>query len=194
MVSTRGVHISISCTVELVSVYLLFWCYASSVNTCLEVEQYSVVIWSSLLQETFLRRYMFQRIHIQEEESFVRISSLYADRWTLCFSTIIVEGASLRSNIITYCMWLSCVYLIYNNILLEISGSHSNIISDSYIFHYGNELVSRTGKRKFVTSLQRITIKSTPLPGVSKSCILYQQHYCTVLKQCVSAKLQHGTR
>jgi len=28
--------------------------------------------------------------------------------------------------------------------LLEISGSHSNIISDSYIFHYGNELVSRT--------------------------------------------------
>jgi len=39
--------------------------------------------------------------------------------------------------------------------LLEISGSHSNIISDSYIFHYGNELVSRTGNkeiRHFVTT------------------------------------------
>jgi len=52
-----SVHISISCTVELVSVYLLFWCYASSVNTCLEVEQYSVVIWSSLLQ-VFWRRFL----------------------------------------------------------------------------------------------------------------------------------------
>jgi len=47
--------------------------------------------------------------------------------------------------------------------LLEISGSHSNIISDSYVFHYSNELVSLTGNREFVTSLQRITIKSTPL-------------------------------
>jgi len=39
--------------------------------------------------------------------------------------------------------------------LLEISGSHSNIISDSYVFHYGNELVSRTGSRgvrHFVTA------------------------------------------
>jgi len=39
--------------------------------------------------------------------------------------------------------------------LLEISGSHSNIISDSYIIHYGNELVSRTGNkeiRHFVTT------------------------------------------
>jgi len=39
--------------------------------------------------------------------------------------------------------------------LLEISGSHSNIISDSYVFHYGNELVSRTGNkeiRHFVTT------------------------------------------
>jgi len=52
-------------------------------------------------------------------------------------------------------MWLSCVYLIYNNILLEISGSHSNIISDSYIIHYGNELVSSTGNKEihhFVTT------------------------------------------
>jgi len=51
-------------------------------------------------------------------------------------------------------MRLSCAYLIYNNILLEISGSHLNIISDSYIFHYGNELVSHTGNkeiRHFVT-------------------------------------------
>jgi len=42
-----------------------------------------------------------------------------------------------------------------NYILLEISGSHPNIISDSYIFHYGNELVSRTGNkeiRHFVTT------------------------------------------
>ena len=45
-------------------------------------------------------------------------------------------------------MWLSCVYLIYNYILLEISGSHSNIISDSYVFHYSNELVSRTGNKE----------------------------------------------
>jgi len=39
--------------------------------------------------------------------------------------------------------------------LLEISGSHSNIISDSYIFYYGNELVSHTGNkeiRHFVTT------------------------------------------
>jgi len=38
--------------------------------------------------------------------------------------------------------------------LLEISGSHSNIISDSYVSHYGNELVSRTGNkgiRHFIT-------------------------------------------
>ena len=44
---------------------------------------------------------------------------------------------------------------IYNYILLEFSGSHSNIISDSYIFHYGNELVSRTVNkeiRHFVTT------------------------------------------
>ena len=85
------------------------------------------------------------------------------------FSTIIVEGASLRSNIINYCMSLSCVYLIYNNILLEISGSHSNIISDSYIFHYGNELVSRTGNkeiRHFVTTNydQKYPLCTTILP------------------------------
>jgi len=39
--------------------------------------------------------------------------------------------------------------------LLEISGSHSNIISDSYACHCGNELVSRTGNkgiRHFVTT------------------------------------------
>ena len=38
---------------------------------------------------------------------------------------------------------------------MEISGSHSNIISDSYVFHYGNELVSHTGNkeiRHFVTT------------------------------------------
>ena len=42
-----------------------------------------------------------------------------------------------------------------NYILLEISGSHSNIISDSYVFHYGNELVSRTGNKEichFITT------------------------------------------
>jgi len=69
VVSTRSVHVSISCTVELVSIYLLFWWYVSSVNVCLEVEQYSVVIRSSLLQETFLRSYTFSRIHIQGKES-----------------------------------------------------------------------------------------------------------------------------
>ena len=39
--------------------------------------------------------------------------------------------------------------------MLEISGSHSNIISDSYVFHYGNEVVSCTGNkeiRRFVTT------------------------------------------
>jgi len=56
-----------------------------------------------------------------------------------------------------------CIFNI-NYILLEISGSHSNIISDSYVFHYGNELVfPALGIRKFVTLLQRISIKSTPL-------------------------------
>jgi len=47
-----------------------------------------------------------------------------------------------------------CIFNI-NYILLEISGSHSNIISDSYVFHYGNELVSCTGNkeiRHFVTT------------------------------------------
>jgi len=37
---------------------------------------------------------------------------------------------------------------------LEISGSHSNIIS-GYVFHYGNELVSRTENKEichFVTT------------------------------------------
>ena len=51
-------------------------------------------------------------------------------------------------------MIILCI-LIYNYILLEISGSHSNIFSDSYVFHYGNELVSRTGNkeiRHFVTT------------------------------------------
>jgi len=69
VLSTRSVHISISCIIELVSIYLLFWWYASSVNICLEVEQYFVVIRSSLLQETFLRSYIFSRIHIQGKES-----------------------------------------------------------------------------------------------------------------------------
>ena len=39
--------------------------------------------------------------------------------------------------------------------MLEISGSHSNIISDSYVFRYDNELVSYTGNkeiRHFVTT------------------------------------------
>ena len=43
-------------------------------------------------------------------------------------------------------MIILCIFNI-NYILLEISGSHSNIISDSYVFHYGNELVSRTGNK-----------------------------------------------
>ena len=54
-----------------------------------------------------------------------------------------------------FCLKSATVYLIYNYILLEISGSHSNIISDSYVFHDGNELVSRTGNkeiRHFVTT------------------------------------------
>ena len=51
-------------------------------------------------------------------------------------------------------MIILCIFNI-NYILLEISGSHSNIISDSYVFHYGNELVSRTGNKEvryFVTT------------------------------------------
>ena len=51
-------------------------------------------------------------------------------------------------------MIILCIFNI-NYILLEISGSHSNIISDSYVFRYGNELVSRTGNkgiRHFVTT------------------------------------------
>ena len=51
-------------------------------------------------------------------------------------------------------MIILCIFNI-NYILLEISGSYSNIISDSYVFHYGNELVSRTGNkgiRHFVTT------------------------------------------
>ena len=51
-------------------------------------------------------------------------------------------------------MIILCIFNI-NYILLEISGSLSNIISDSYVFHDGNELVSRTGNkeiRHFVTT------------------------------------------
>ena len=51
-------------------------------------------------------------------------------------------------------MIILCIFNI-NYILLEISGSHSDIISDSYVFHYGNELASRTGNkeiRHFVTT------------------------------------------
>ena len=51
-------------------------------------------------------------------------------------------------------MIILCIFNI-NYILLEISGSHSNIISDSYVFHYGNKLVSRTGNkeiRHFITT------------------------------------------
>ena len=51
-------------------------------------------------------------------------------------------------------MIILCIFNI-NYILLEISGSHSNIISDSYVFHYDNELASRTGNkeiRHFVTT------------------------------------------
>ena len=51
-------------------------------------------------------------------------------------------------------MIILCIFNI-NYILLKIFGSHSNIISDSYVFHYGNELVFRTGNkgiRHFVTT------------------------------------------
>ena len=54
--------------------------------------------------------------------------------------------------------------------MLEISGSHSNFISDNYVFHYGNELVSRTGNkeiRHFVTTNydQKLQIgRLTPIP------------------------------
>jgi len=67
---------------------------------------------------------------------------------------------------------------MYNNILLETSGSHSNIISDRYIFHYGNELVSRTGNkeiRHFVTTNydQKYPFAVAPcrMVGVSASVI-----------------------
>ena len=79
-------------------------------------------------------------------------------------------------------MWLSCVYLIYNYILLEISGSHSNIISDSYGFHYGNELVSRTGNkeiRHFVTTNydQKYPLQTSP---VYQCQILATKIFCPV--------------
>jgi len=57
-----------------------------------------------------------------------------------------------------------CIFNI-NYILLEISGSHSNIISDSYVFHYGNELVSHTGNKEIRHFVQQIIIKGTPLHG-----------------------------
>jgi len=80
-------------------------------------------------------------------------------------------------------MWLFCVYLIYNYILLEISGSHSNIISDSYVFHYGNELVSPTRykeirhfvttnfdqKYPFAVALVRIAAVGTAVVGKEQS-------------------------
>jgi len=104
--------VCISCTIELVSIYLLFWWYASSVNNCPEVEQYSVVIRSSLLQETFLRRYIFPRIHIQGKESSCPDLRSICRTLNVWFSITTAEGGSLRSNIINYCMWLSSVFNI----------------------------------------------------------------------------------
>jgi len=49
--------------------YLLFWWYASALNICLEVEQYSVAKRSCLLQETLLKSYIFPRNHIQGKDS-----------------------------------------------------------------------------------------------------------------------------
>jgi len=57
---------------------------------------------------------------------------------------------------------LSCAYLIYNHILLEISGSHSNFIGVSYMFHYGNELVSRTGNKEIRHFLTMINVQKNP--------------------------------
>jgi len=82
--------------------------------------------------------------------------------WPSC-SIIIAEGTSLSSNIINYCMWLSCAYLIYNHILLEISGSHSNFIGVIYILHYGNEIVSRTGNKEIRHFLTTTNVRKNPL-------------------------------
>ena len=68
-------------------------------------------------------------------------------------------------------MIILCIFNI-NYILLEISGSHSNIISDSYVFHYGNELVSRIGNkeiRPFIAAGCDQKYPFAPLNGCSSS-------------------------
>jgi len=49
--------------------------------------------------------------------------------------------------------------------LLEISGSHSIFIGDSYILHYGtgNKIVSRTGNKKIRHFLTTINVQKNPL-------------------------------
>jgi len=56
-----------------------------------------------------------------------------------------------------------CAYLIYNHISLEISGSHSISIGDSYIVHYGNSMVSCTGNKKIRHFLTTINVRKNCL-------------------------------
>ena len=74
------------------------------------------------------------------------------------------------------------MYININYLLLEISGSHSDIISDSYIFHYGNELASRTGNkeiRHFVTTNYDQKYPFATVPAwADKSSALYAAAFC----------------
>ena len=67
-------------------------------------------------------------------------------------------------------MIILCIFNI-NYILLEISGSHSNIIRDSYVFHYGNELVSRTGNKEIRHFVTANFDQSTPLHPVQLAAL-----------------------
>jgi len=117
----------------------------------------SVLKWNNICcyTEQFATRNILKQLHISElfqEEEFSFLSSLCADRWTFDFSTIIVEGASVISNIVDYCMWLTCVHLIHNHILLEISGFLSSLIGDSTSHITVTIQFPALRIRKFVTS------------------------------------------
>ena len=89
-------------------------------------------------------------------------SSLCADHWTFDFSTIIIEGASVISNIVDYCMWLICIHLIYNHFVRNFWFSFE-FDRWQYISHYGNDTVSRTGNKEIRHFLIAIDVWKNPL-------------------------------
>jgi len=56
--------------------------------------------------------------------------------------------------------------------LLEISGSHSIFIGDSYILHHGNDIVSCTGNKKLRHFLTTINVRKNPVAKTQQVTVL----------------------